>query len=124
MYFASDACRLEVAVRRRAARVDDALGNPLVIEVGDLLAEDEVLEQRRAPRADAERVLIVGDRHALVGRQRSSPPLAALVEFATRAADATVRAGSSRAATLSVRRLAMVGRLGNKSRTVEAASCT
>ena len=25
----------------------DALGNALVIEVGDLLAEDEVLEQRR-----------------------------------------------------------------------------
>jgi hypothetical protein len=30
---------------RRSARVDDALGNALVVEVGDLLAEDEVLEQ-------------------------------------------------------------------------------
>ena len=39
---------LEVAVRRRAARVHDALGNALVIEVGDLLAQDEVFEQRRA----------------------------------------------------------------------------
>ena len=39
---------LEVAVRAGAARVDDALGDALVVEVGDLLAEDEVLEQRRA----------------------------------------------------------------------------
>ena len=38
---------LEVAVRARAARVDDPLGNSLVIEVGDLLAKDEVLEQDR-----------------------------------------------------------------------------
>ena len=29
----------------RTARMDHALGNPLVIEVGDLLAEDEVLEE-------------------------------------------------------------------------------
>ena len=40
---------LEVTVRRRAPRVDDALGNPLVIEVRDLLAEDEVLEERGPP---------------------------------------------------------------------------
>ena len=40
---------LEESMSRRAARVDDALGNALVIEVGDLFAEDEVLEQRRAP---------------------------------------------------------------------------
>jgi hypothetical protein len=46
---------------RRAARVDDALGDALVVEVGDLLAEDEVLEQRRAARARAwEGVLVVG----------------------------------------------------------------
>ena len=42
---------LEVAVRGRAARVDDALGNALVIEVRDLLAQDEVFEQRRARAA-------------------------------------------------------------------------
>jgi hypothetical protein len=40
---------LEVAVRGRASRVDDPLGNALVVEVSDLLAEDEVLQQGRAP---------------------------------------------------------------------------
>ena len=55
--------------------MDDALGNALVVEVGDLLAEDEVLEQRRPARAGAQRVLVVGDRRALVGGQ-SAPPLA------------------------------------------------
>ena len=53
---------LEVAVRRRAARVHHALGDALVVEVGDLLAQDEVLEQRRPAQARLERVLVVGDR--------------------------------------------------------------
>ena len=74
---------LEEAVRAVAAGVDDALGDALVVEVEDLLAEVEVLEQRRAALADAQRVLVVGDRHALLGGQRSdvratwcvSPPL-------------------------------------------------
>ncbi len=38
---------LEHAVGRRAARVHDALRDALVVEVGDLLAEVEVLQQRR-----------------------------------------------------------------------------
>jgi hypothetical protein len=49
--------------------VHDALGDPLVVEVEDLLAEVEVLERRRAPIADPQRVLVVGDRYALLGRQ-------------------------------------------------------
>ena len=49
----------------------DALGNALVVEVGDLLAKDEVLEQRRPAQARLQRVLIVGDGHALIGRQRA-----------------------------------------------------
>ena len=61
---------LEVAVRRRPSGVHDALGNPLVIEVGDLLAEDEVLEQRRPAQAGLERVLVVANGHALIGGQR------------------------------------------------------
>ena len=63
---------LEVAVRRRAARMHDALGNALVIEVRDLLAQDEVFEQRRPAQARLERVLVVGDRHALIRRQRAT----------------------------------------------------
>ena len=40
-------------MRAGAARVHDALGDALVVEVGDLLAQDEVLEQRRAARVRA-----------------------------------------------------------------------
>ena len=47
----------------------DALRDALVIEMGDLLAQDEILEQRRAARAALERILIVGDRDALIGGQ-------------------------------------------------------
>ena len=60
---------LEVAVGGRAARMHHALGNPLVIEVGDLLAEDEVLEQRRPALAGLQRVLIVVDPEPLVRRE-------------------------------------------------------
>ena len=70
MYCCSACVALEVAVGRRSARVHDPLGNALVVEVGDLLAEDEVLEQRRPTQPRFERVLVVGDRHALIGRQR------------------------------------------------------
>jgi hypothetical protein len=52
---------LEVTVGRAAPGMDDALGNPLVVEVGDLLAQDEVFEQRRPARMGAQRVLVVGD---------------------------------------------------------------
>ena len=61
---------LEEAVRAEAAGVHDPLGDALVVEVEDLLAEVEVLEQRRAARGrPAQRVLVVGDRHALLRRQ-------------------------------------------------------
>src|SRR4029450_378109 len=61
---------LEVTVRGGATRVHHALGNPLVVEVGDLLAEDEVLEERRSARARLERVLVVVDPRAVIGRQQ------------------------------------------------------
>ena len=51
--------------------MDDSLGNALVIEMRDLFAEDEVFEQRRTAEPGLERVLVVCDRHALVGGQRS-----------------------------------------------------
>jgi hypothetical protein len=54
---------------RRPASVNDTLGDPLMVEVGDLLAEVEVLEQRRPSGSGFERVLIIVDRDALVGRQ-------------------------------------------------------
>jgi hypothetical protein len=54
---------------RRAARVDDALGNALVVEVEDLLAKDEVLKQHGSALAALQLVLIVGNANALIGRQ-------------------------------------------------------
>ena len=57
-------------MRRRPARVHDALGNALVVEVRDLLAEDEVFEERRSAKPGLERVLVVGNRDALIGGER------------------------------------------------------
>ena len=39
---------LKVAMRCRAPRVHDALGNALVVEVGDLFAQHKVFQQRRS----------------------------------------------------------------------------
>jgi hypothetical protein len=69
-----------------AARVHDALGDALVIEVRDLLSQDEVLEQRRAARARSQRVLIVGDRGSLIRGQRPVGLGALLVGLASAAA--------------------------------------
>ena len=60
---------LEIAVGGRAAGVDDAFRNPLVVEVEDLLAKDEVLQQHRAFFAGLQLVLIIGHTDALVGGQ-------------------------------------------------------
>ena len=77
----------EIAVRARSARMHDALGNALVIEVRDLLAQDEIFEQRRTAQTRLERILVVRDRHARLvvsarppesTRTRSSGPLAGL----------------------------------------------
>ncbi len=48
----------------------DTLRNTLVVEVRDFFPQDEIFQQRRAAGAGAQRVLIVGDAHALVGCQR------------------------------------------------------
>ena len=49
-----------------AAGVHDALGNALVIEMGDFLAKDEVFQKRRTPWIGLERILIVRKRDPLV----------------------------------------------------------
>jgi hypothetical protein len=58
---------LEVAVGRRTPGVHHALRDALVIEVGDLLPKDEVLQERRAAGANLEGILVVVDPQALVG---------------------------------------------------------
>ena len=62
--------------------MDDAFGNPLVIEVRDLLAEDKILQQGRAKRVGPERILIIGDRYALIGCQCGIRTIGDLVPFA------------------------------------------
>ena len=62
---------LEDAMRGGAAGMDDALGNALVIEMRDLLAHQDVFEQRRAAHVRLQRILVVADGHALVGRQHA-----------------------------------------------------
>ena len=75
---------LENAVGAIAAGVHHALGDPLVVEVEDLLAEREVLEQRRPPLAGLQRVLVIGDRDALLRREPRCPPPARLMGLAAR----------------------------------------
>ncbi len=60
----------ERAMGRRTSGVHDALGDALVIEVRDLLAQDEVLQQRRSARRRLEAVLVVGNGDALVRGER------------------------------------------------------
>src|SRR5450759_1703496 len=66
----------------RCTRVYDALGNTLVIEMGDFFAEDEILQQRRAMRIGPERVLIIGQRDALVRCERGVLSTSDLVQLA------------------------------------------
>ncbi len=62
---------LEKAMSAEAASVDDPFGNALMVEVEDLFAEVEVLQQRSDRAGRLERVLIVCDRDALLRRQPS-----------------------------------------------------
>ncbi len=63
------AVRLEHAVRSCSTGVHHTLRDPLVIEVHDLLAEVEVLQQRRSPHAGRQRVVGVGQALALCRSQ-------------------------------------------------------
>lgn len=57
---------LEIAMGSGSPRVHDAL----MIEVGDLLAQNEIFQQCRAAQTGLQGMLVVGNGHALVGRQR------------------------------------------------------
>ncbi len=73
---------LEEAMSGRAPGVDDPLGNALVVEVHDLFAQDEVLQQDRPPRPGLQRILVVADGHALVGGQLGGDAIGLLVQLA------------------------------------------
>jgi hypothetical protein len=68
-------------MRGSAPSVYYALGDPLVVEVGDLLAKYEVFEQGRAPGTRFQAVLVVVDGDGLIGGEtRRRPVLAECVE--------------------------------------------
>ena len=69
-------------MRAVAAGVHHALGNALVVEVEDLLAEMKVLEGRRSTRADLQRILIVRDRPALRRRENGDVAFGDLMQLA------------------------------------------
>jgi hypothetical protein len=60
---------LKEPMRRRAARVDDSLGDPLVIEMLDLLPHHEIFKQRRSAFAGLKGVLVRADRLTSIGRE-------------------------------------------------------
>src|SRR5665647_1733345 len=70
-------------MRTRRSRVNDALGNTFVIEMGDFFAEDEILQKRRAVRIGPERILIVRKGDALVRGERGVLSTSDLVQLAT-----------------------------------------
>ena len=69
-------------MRAVAAGVHHALGNALVVEVEDFLAEMKVLEGRRSTRADLQRILIVRNRAALSGRENGDVAFGDLMQLA------------------------------------------
>ena len=73
-----------------APRVHHALGDALMVEVEDLLAEMRIFDQRRAAVALPKGVLIVGNRHPLLRCQDILPVFGHLVGFAALAPDHSV----------------------------------
>ena len=78
---------LKMAVSARPARVNDALRNSLVVEMGDLLPEGEIFQERWATPPGFQRILVVRDDDALVGRERSLGRISGLMRGAPRAGD-------------------------------------
>src|SRR5665811_267839 len=74
--------QLEESMRARRTRVNDTLGNTLVIEMGDFFAEDEILQKRRTAPIGPERVLIIGKCDALVRIERGVLSTSDLVQLA------------------------------------------
>ena len=60
---------LEIAMSGRAAGVNGGLCNSLVVEMGDLLAEGEILEERWTAVPEFQRILVIRNDDALIGRE-------------------------------------------------------
>ena len=68
-------------MRARCSRMNDTFPNTLVIEMRDFVAKDEILQERRAARIRPERVLIIGERDALVSGERRMASARDLVQL-------------------------------------------
>src|SRR5271166_513589 len=75
--------QLEITVGARAAGMNDALGDALVVEMGDFLAQDEVFEQCWPARVPLQRILVVGDDDTLIGGQYRLALGGQLMQFAS-----------------------------------------
>jgi hypothetical protein len=58
-----------------------------MIEVGDLLAEGEIFQERGTPLSGFQRILIVGNDDALIGRKGPLSRVSGLMRCAPRASD-------------------------------------
>lgn len=67
----------------KPAGMYDPLRDPLMVEVEYLLAEMEVLKQGWSPRSGLQRILVVGDRRALLRCQYNVVALDGLMSFST-----------------------------------------
>jgi hypothetical protein len=54
-------------MRGTPARMHDAFGNALMIEMGDLLAKNEIFQQGGTAWRGAQRILVIRNRYPLVG---------------------------------------------------------
>src|SRR5262249_15004367 len=72
---------LEIPTRPEAAGMHHALGNTLMVEVEELLAEVKIFERRGAARPNPERILVVGNGGALLRGQDGRVTAGALVHF-------------------------------------------
>ncbi len=91
----------EISVRTEAARMHHPFRDPLVVEVEDLLAEMRVFHQRWPALPGAQRVLIVRNRMAPLGRQHRNLAPCKLVRFASGSAQDRLVAEPSLGTSLS-----------------------
>ena len=68
-------------MRARCSRMNDTFRNALVVEMRDFVAKDEILQERRAAGIRPERVLIIGERDALVSGERRMASARDLVQL-------------------------------------------
>ena len=64
--------------------MDDALGDALMVEMRDLLAQQKVFQQGRPALAAVQGVLVIGQRQALVAGQQRLLALGLLVQLTAR----------------------------------------